>query len=79
VLDSLLPEAVPEDRPLTSMSDLFSSEFHALLAAMGSLDNVNATEAELQRQRDSYERTLSWRITSPLRALHARMSGKSTP
>jgi len=79
MLDSLLPGAALDDRPLTSMSDLFSSEFHALLAVMGSLDHVTSIEEELRRQRDSYERTLSWRITSPLRALHARLRKTSPP
>lgn len=68
-LDPLLPEATSEDLPLTSMSDLFSSEFHALLAVMGSLDFANALEKERRRQCDSDERTKSRLIKSLFRVL----------
>lgn len=71
-LDSLPPETAAEDRPLTSMSELFSPEFQALLTIM-----ANASVAELRRQRDSYEHTLSWRITAPLRGLNARLRTRS--
>lgn len=78
-LDPLRLTDTPETPPLTSLSDLFSTEFHTLLAAVGNLDHggSGSLDEELRRQRECYERTLSWRVTAPLRALHARFRTRS--
>lgn len=78
-LDPLLSSEQTGERPLTSMSELFSTEFHKLLSSMTALDQVACLEREALRLRTHYESTLTWRLSAPLRAIpgHLRKIAKS--